>query len=670
MSAPPISTLAVTLRTPRSRQGRFLRSFLVPLVLLATPVASSAGIPATARASADGAAVRQIRSDGLVGIRHKLGPALARLAAERPDDRVAVWVFFTDRAGQESDPAAYDAARRALPARSLDRRSRRGVLADLVISDLPVHGPYVQALVQRGARLRGTSRWLNAASIDAAPRLAADLARLPFVDHAEVVPRGRRIRSVGDPEPVPPAAPGAAPEATAQPNRGGLHADAARAETASPGDTAYYGGSFRQLDMMQVPALHALGLSGAGVLVCMLDTGFHLTHQAFSGLQVVAARDFIHGDTNVDDEPGQDVAGQASHGSMTLGCVAGWKPGTFVGAAFGATVALGKTEDISSETPVEMDYWQFGAEWADSLGADIISSSLGYYAFDNPADSYTYADMDGRTTVVTLAAVEAMRRGITVVTAAGNEGDAPWHYIIAPGDADSVITCGAVDSLNAVKYFSSRGPTADGRIKPDVTAMGGSVLTISLSNDAGYVRASGTSFSTPLTAGLAALVLEAHPTWHPFEVREALRETALNHAAPNNDMGWGLVQGLGAVSWIPSTTDVALGPAGSGGLQLSAGPNPVRPGSGATIRFSAPAAAGVTLEVLDVSGRRCARLYEGPARTPQSLRWPGVSAAGDPLAAGVYWIRLVARDRELGGVGGALAPGAPPSRALRVVLMP
>ena len=673
MSAPSAATPTATPRMPQPHAGRSLRFLLVALVQLAGPAAPSAGVPAAkspAHTSADGAGVRQARSAGLAGIGHKLGPALARLAAERPDDPVAVWVFFADRAGRESDPAAYDAARRALPARSLDRRSRRGVLADLVASDLPVHGPYVQALVERGARLRGTSRWLNAASIDAAPRLAADLARLPFVDHAELVPRGRRIRPVGEPEPVPPAAPGATPEAAAQPNRGGSGPDAARAETASPGDTAYYGGSFRQLEMMQVPALHALGLSGTGVLVCMLDTGFHLTHQAFSGLQVVAARDFVHGDTNVDDEPGQDVAGQASHGSMTLACVAGWKPGTFVGAAFGATVALGKTEDISSETPVEMDYWQFGAEWADSLGADIISSSLGYFEFDNPADSYTYVDMDGRTTVVTLAAVEAMRRGITVVTAAGNEGDAPWHYIIAPGDADTVITCGAVDSFNVVTSFSSRGPTADDRVKPDVTAMGRRVLAISTTVDSSYVRVSGTSFSTPLTAGLAALVLEAHPTWHPFEVREALRETALNHAAPNNDMGWGLVQGLGAVSWIPSTTGVTLGPAGSGGLQLSAGPNPVRPGPGATIRFSAPGAAGVTLEVLDVSGRRCARLYDGPARTLQSIHWSGVSAAGDLLAAGVYWIRMVVRDRDLSGASGVLASGAPSSRALRVVLMP
>ncbi|HVP14345.1 MAG TPA: S8 family serine peptidase [Terriglobales bacterium] len=558
---------------------------------------------------------------------------------------MAVWVFFTDRAGREHDPAAFETARRALPARALERRLRRGSLPDLVASDLPVYEPYVRTLVARGARLRGTSRWLNAASVEVTPRLAAELARLPFVDHAELVEVGRRNEPVGAPEPVP-SPNGVPPRASAS------------ATTLSPGDTAYYGGSFKQLDMMQVPALHALGLSGAGVLVCMLDTGFHLTHQAFAGLQVIAARDFIHGDTNVDDEPGQDIAGQMSHGTMTLGCVAGSEPGTFSGVAYGATVALGKTENIASETPVEMDYWQFGAEWADSLGADVISSSLGYATFDPPYPSYTFADLNGHTTVVTLAALEAARRGITVVTAAGNENGSSWNHIIAPADADSVITSGAVDSFNVVAYFSSRGPTYDGRTKPDVTAMGVRVLSVNPNDNAGYVRASGTSFSTPLTAGLAALLIEAHPWWRPFEVREALRGTALNHATPNNDIGWGLVQGLAADSWVPSS--ISTGPEiAARGLQLAAGPNPVRPGAGTTIRFSAPDAGGVTLDVLDISGRECARLYDGPARSPQSVRWSGRSDSGRAMSAGVYWLRLAERD--------APRPG---TRTMRVVLVP
>jgi hypothetical protein len=577
-----------------------------------------------------------------------VAPALAREAARHPDQLVHVWVHFTDRAGSERDAAAFAAARAALPARSLERRARRGTLRDLVASDLPVHASYVRALIERGATLRGTSRWLNAASVEIPARLVREFATLPFVARIEPVARGRRIEPVIEP-PAPPAH-----GETGVESRGAMPA-----LMSSPGDTAYYGASFRQLQMIQVPALHAMGLSGAGVIVCMIDTGFHLAHRAFASLQVIAARDFIHQDSNVDDQSGQDIVGQANHGTMTLACVAGSRPGTFSGGAFGATVALAKTEDIPTETPVEMDYWQFAAEWADSLGADVISSSLGYSQFDDSTQSYTYADMDGRTTVVTRAAVEAARRGITVVTAAGNEGGSPWHYIVAPGDADSVITSGAVDSMNVLAGFSSRGPTADGRFKPDVTAMGRNVFTVSPVNDSTYVRVSGTSFSTPLTAGLVALLLEAHPAWGPFEVREALRRTALNHGSPNTDIGWGLVQGQAAWSWVPGPTAVSP-QAGATSLALAAGPSPARTGARLAIRFAAPAGARARIEVFDLAGRRRVRLFEGAAAGATTVPWTGTAADGSRLPAGVYWIRMEAnvagRSRE--------------SRAVRVVLLP
>jgi subtilisin family serine protease len=588
----------------------------------------------------------------------KLGPALADRVAASPGETVAAWVFFTDRAGAEHDRLAFEAARRSLSPRALERRMRRGAGEALFASDLPVHGPYVGALLARGARLRGVSRWLNAASVELPAGLASDLASLPFVARVELVPRGRRIEPVEPIDPVP--ATGATPA--------GAPTASARAAALAPGDTAYYGGSFRQLDMIQVPQLHGLGLSGAGVLVCMLDDGFHLGHAAFAGLGVVATRDFIHGDTNVDYDPAQDVPGQGDHGTMTLGCVAGSKPGTYSGGAPGVAVALAKTEDDASETPVEMDYWQFGAEWADSLGADVISSSLGYSEFDSPYPSYTYADMNGHTTVVTLAAAEAARRGITVVNAAGNEGALAWHYIIAPGDADTVITVGAVDSFNVVTSFSSRGPTADGRIKPDVTADGRRVLLVSPSNDSAYVRASGTSFATPLTAGVVALLLEAHPWWRPFEVREALRGTALNHASPDNDIGWGLVRGLDARAWIPSTAGVPGVPPATGGLALAVGPNPVRPGAGTTVRFAAPPGSRVRLEVLDLAGRRVARLFEGESAAARSLAWSGTGEGAAPLEPGVYFVRIGAE--AVNRSGSASAAGTRPAeRTVRVVVL-
>jgi len=580
--------------------------------------------------------------------RSPIGPALSQVMRETPDRTVAAWVYFTDRGGDERDPAAFAAARAALTARSLDRRRRRGSLPDVADSDLPVHAAYVRALIARGAKLRGTSRWLNAASVDIPARLAGEIARWPFVSHVEQVAAGWPIRPVEGSAIEPAPVPGAASNRASGP-----------ALELAPGDTAYYGATFKQLSMMQVPQLHALGLSGAGVLVCMLDSGFHLTHQAFAGLNVVATRDFVDGDFNVDDEPGQDAPGANVHGTATLGCVGGHLPGVYSGGAFGARFALAKTERISSETPSEMDYWQFGAEWADSLGADVISSSLGYSEFDAPYTSYTYADMNGRTTVVTLAAVEATRRGITVVNAAGNEGASGWFYIIAPGDADSIVTSGAVDSFNVVTNFSSRGPTSDGRTKPDVTAMGRADYLISTSGDAVYWRASGTSFSTPLTAGLVALLLESHPAWRPVDVRDALRATALNHSNPNNTIGWGLVQGLAANAWSPPAAVEPGGPRNEG-LSLSVGPNPLRVGGAGRIRFSAPAGASLALDVIDLAGRARARLFAGAAGGEGHLDWSGRDASGSPLAAGIYWLRLSRQS------GAAQAP----SITTRVVILP
>ncbi len=575
----------------------------------------------------------------------RIAPSIERQVRVNPEARVVAWVYFTDRAGAERDPRSFGIGRLSISPRSLDRRRRRGDLTEIVASDLPVHAAYVEALRARGARVRGASRWLNAASVEAPARLVASFANLPFVRRVEPVARGRR-----SPDPVADAVSEAAPP------RG--EAIAPERRLANPGEPAYYGGSFRQLDMMQVPAVHALGYTGAGVLVCMLDSGFDLTHQALAGINVIATRDFINGDSNVARDSTQDIVSQAYHGTWTLGCVAGSRPGTFSGGAFGASVALGKTEYLPSETPVEMDYWQFGSEWADSLGADIITSSLGYYVFDDTLQSYDYSDMDGKTTVVTRAAAEAVRRGITVLNSAGNEGNKAWHYIIAPADADTLIAVGAVDSLGVRSSFSSFGPSADGRIKPDVTAMGTSVLCVSVSTPTAYQRVSGTSFSCPLTAGVAALLLDAHPTWRPFEVREALRETALNHASPNSSIGWGLVQALAALNWVPSTTGIS--DRVTRPIALAAGPNPLRPGSFLGIRLSAPAGSSLRLEVLDVSGRRRALLYRGASEGAHAFSWTGLDDRGERLSAGVYWLRL-----ESDGLGTARA-----SRSVRVVLLP
>jgi subtilisin family serine protease len=508
---------------------------------------------------------------------------------------------------------------------------RRAPASGLLESDLPVDPGYVEAVASQGARVRAVSRWLNAVSVVADAAAAERVGSLPFVERLEPVLRYPRVRP-GELERqvtiVPPAGAAEAAGAPLTRREGDLSVQQV------PGDPAFYGGSHAQNRLLEADQLHAAGLSGEGILVAVLDTGFRETHRVFDSLRVVARRDFIYGDETVSDETGQDPpeASQESHGTYVLSTLAGYWPGVHIGVAYRAQVALAKSEWNPTETPIEMDYWQMAAEWADSLGADVISSSLGYTTFDPPWTDYTYADLDGRTTTVTLAAVEAARRGITVVTAQGNAGASSWYYLVAPADADSACAVGAVDSLGNTVSFSSHGPSADGRVKPDVCAMGVDVQTASLASDLGLLRLGGTSFATPATAGLVALLLEAHSTWGPFEILEALRATADHSASPDPDYGFGVARGAAALAWTPSTTDAAPLAAGAPRLE-PIGPQPAR----GRLRFllaAGPRGGEARLDLYDVRGRRAARLFASTLAPGEERR---IAAPAElRLASGIY----------------------------------
>jgi subtilisin family serine protease len=542
-------------------------------------------------------------------------------------------VRFADRGALErATPAERRRAALAwLSARSLERRQRRGGGVDVLASDLPVDAAYVRALAERGYRVRAVSRWLNAASVAVPRARLAELERLPFVAGVVPVPRYRHPHPEPEPADPAPLAPGSRsgvlPGGTGSPAR-----------VLSPGDPDFYGYSWAQNRLIQADLLHARGLSGAGVLVTILDSGFRETHVALDSLDVLARRDFVNGDLVVANEPG-DPLDSDGHGTGTLSTLAGREVGVLIGTAYGATVALGKTEDISQEHVVEMDYWQMGAEWADSLGADVVSSSLGYFTFDNPAGDYEYADLDGATTVVTQAAVEAARRGITVVTAQGNEGALSWHYLIAPADADTACAVGAVDSFAVIASFSSYGPTADGRVKPDVCAMGVRVATATPSSDTQVFRQSGTSFSTPATAGLVALLLEANPGWGPYQVIEALRITADRYAAPDDRYGFGLARGELALLWATDST----GPGAAAASIDVLGANPVVGRAGTFFRFRAGAPGGpATVDVFDVRGRRVRRLWQGElsAGAVGGAAWDATDSADRLVPGGIYFVQL------------------------------
>ncbi|MCI0707302.1 MAG: S8 family serine peptidase [Ignavibacteriae bacterium] len=477
------------------------------------------------------------------------------------------WIFFKDRGSAAVDVSALSPNVLGISKRALWRRAKvlpPGRLIDE--RDLPVAAENIDAIRATGARIRATSRWFNAVSIEATPNQLQACRQLPFVQHSQPVALSYRRK----------------PEVSVAPPLLRKRATAAALD---------YGLSITQIENINAVGLHDLGINGYGVIVGMVDDGYnnHRVHEAMKDIRVLAEYDFIQRDSNTSVEPGEN-ASRGSHGALTLSTLAGFKEGELIGAAYGASLLLAKTEVAESETQIEEDYYVEGLEWLDSLGADIISSSLGYI------DWYDYDDLDGNTAVTTQAARILAQRGILLVTAMGNE----QHFrtfdpnstgtLIAPADADSIIAVGAVASNNIIASFSSTGPTFDGRIKPEVVAQGVSVRSAIGSTISNYAFVNGTSLSTPLTAGAAALVLSAHPELTPMQIREALIETAQQvndpqRAAewPNNYYGWGKVDAYAAVLYhglVFSNKPVVAQSGGNLIITTAIVPNPSTPLTG------------------------------------------------------------------------------------------
>lgn len=526
------------------------------------------------------------------------------LALKGHEERVSAWVFFTDKG--IFDEGSYQNALRTR-AGQLDPRARTRRLKirgqnDLVdFADLPVYPPYIERVIDAGVELRTISRWLNAISISGRGEEIHDLAELPFISQIRQVAGGRRR------------------EMEFQEAKAG---DAYLKRTLA----IDYGPSLAQLDLIAVPQVHQwleqneLGDPGEGILICLLDTGFDLSHQSLRHVAIQDQWDFINQDSVVVDQAG-DPVGQDSHGTSVLSAIGGYHPGQLIGPAFGASFLLAKTEDISSEQPIEEDNWVAGVEWAEGLGAQVASSSLGYL------DWYAYSDLDGNTAVTTVAADLAVSRGVVVVTAAGNEADDPWLYIIAPADGDEVIAVGAVDTTGTRAEFSSIGPTYDGRIKPDVMACGRGTYVASAIDTAGYYRGFGTSLATPQVAGVAALLLQADSSLTPAQVRDALRLTANRALSPNNYYGWGLVNADAA----------RLGerPQPVNNIDLYSYPNPFSLSTTIMFRVSQPSLATVT--IFTPAGELVRKLSQVcDAEGWCQILWNGRNRSGQEVADGIY----------------------------------
>ncbi|MFG0285271.1 MAG: S8 family serine peptidase [Phycisphaerales bacterium JB039] len=432
-----------------------------------------------------------------------------------------VWVMFSDKGLAPAElPGAIASVAAAYNPRAIERRRLRGTGPLFDESDLPVAQRYVDAVRGLGADVRIESRWLNAISATMTADQARAIAQLPFV---------RELRPV---------------------NRGVLP-DVEIGPAPGFGDGPY-GLAEEQLTQINLIALHDMGYQGEGIIVGVLDTGFRVTHDAFNGakpLTVLDQWDFVGDDPVVDTEPG-DPSGAHSHGTLILGTLAAYAPGDYIGSATDAEFILCRTEDIGGEYPQEEDFYVAGLEFIEAGGGDVATSSLGYI------DWYTQADLDGKTAVTTIGVNKATAKGMVCCTAAGNEGhdsDPKTSHLLAPADALQVFAAGAVRSSGEISGFSSDGPSADGRIKPEVLARGSSTATIDPYSSTGYDTASGTSLSTPLVAGAMICLVQARPTATVDELRDAVFTTASEWVAtgsfdPEYVRGYGIIDAAGAAA--------------------------------------------------------------------------------------------------------------------------
>ncbi len=357
-----------------------------------------------------------------------------------------------------------------------------------------------------------------------------------------------------------------------------------------------YGKSYRQIQIHQGQWLHQRGFRGKGVMIAVIDAGFIKVDslEAFESLRneqrILMTRDFVDNDT--------DVFHAHSHGTIVLSVITGKIEGKLLGTAPEASFLLLRSENASSEYLVEEDAWIAAAELADSMGADIISSSLGYSLFDNPAMNHSVEEMDGKTARVSLGAQMAASRGILVVNSAGNSGLTDWGIITAPADADSILAVGAVDMEGKYVSFSSRGPSADGRIKPDVMAVGAGTVVTSLNTEGGFVDyAYGTSLACPVITGLAACLIQAFPNKSIHEIRESIIRASSLYGFPNDSMGYGIpdfslsFQMLSDSSWKDLKPEI-----------LKVFPNPVE-GNNTRIIYSSPQLKPVEIKLMDMTGK-------------------------------------------------------------------
>ncbi len=462
---------------------------------------------------------------------NKTSSALSSIVSEYGlDKEYKVWIYFKDKGPLYRN--IMEEVKNQLNKRSIVRRSRSIGNNLIDFYDLPVFDKYITSLVNILIKIHHKSRWLNALSAEITGKNIELLEELDFIDKIDIV---KNYKST---------------------SRRKSFSNEITYTKGLNGNQIYnnfnYGPSFKQMEMLNVPIVHDLGFSGKNILICVNDAGFfELSHQAMDHLNIIASWDFIENDNDVG--PTNELDWGPNHGTAVLSDIGAFEEGQLISPAFDADFLLAKTENTLIESHAEEDAWIAAAEWADSLGADIISTSVGYLEFDEGEGDYSWEDMDGNTTLITKAADIAASRGILVINAVGNLGTAlpGQNTLAAHADGDSVLAVGSCDSLLARASYSGMGPTVDGRIKPDVVAMSTNNYGINPTTENEYFWSDGnTSGACPQVAGVAALVMEANPDLSNMDILNLLRNTASNAFSPNNEIGYGIVNALKAVMYF------------------------------------------------------------------------------------------------------------------------
>lgn len=390
-----------------------------------------------------------------------------------------------------------------LSKKSIARRLKQNLAIDS--TDLPVCKKYVEALRRKGVHVLVTGKWDNFATVSCNDSLLInEIARLPFVRTTEKVWQGKvMVATKRD-------------TLTNHPQ----HSD------------SFYGPATAQIEMSRANLLHDAGFKGQGMTIAVIDAGFHNADkiEAMKNIRILGSHDFVN--------PAADIYSESSHGMSVLSCMAMNQPNIMVGTAPEASYWLLRSEDEYSENLVEQDYWAAAIEFADSVGVDVVNTSLGYYSFDDPSKNYRYRDLDGQHALMSREASKAADKGMIVVCSAGNSGSGTWKKIATPGDADNVLTVGAIDKNKLLAPFSSIGNTVDGRVKPDIMAVG---LRADVMGTDGKLRfANGTSFSSPIMCGMVACLWQACPNLTAKEVIELVRSVGDRADYPDNIYGYGI----------------------------------------------------------------------------------------------------------------------------------